>query len=254
MKAFTEFQFKNGLLYDYSDNAYPTKLHAWDGENQFSAPGSTFFGYVFAGETSLIGKSNNYRLNSRQYFSMNEDFSLSGGKGIVIERMGYRGMNSVGGPVEDWGRLKYIDGCTDSLLIPPVKLGDPCLNALFFPANIDQTAHTHPSMRVGMVIEGYGECVTPEAVYALEPGKIFIIHEEGNHRFRTRTSIQNGSNSGDFNSEEPTTITEGKVAKLTVVAYHPDSDFGPVDEDHPMINRTIVEGVPASQIEAIQTK
>jgi hypothetical protein len=25
-----------------------------------------------------------------------------------------------------------------------------------------------------------------------------------------------------------------------VIAYHPDSDFGPTHENHPMVNRTIV--------------
>ncbi|MEZ5600003.1 MAG: hypothetical protein R3F36_02845 [Candidatus Competibacteraceae bacterium] len=27
---------------------------------------------------------------------------------------------------------------------------------------------------------------------------------------------------------------------LDVVAWHPDSDFGPRDDDHPMINRTVI--------------
>ena len=26
---------------------------------------------------------------------------------------------------------------------------------------------------------------------------------------------------------------------LDVIAWHPDSDFGPTDQDHPMINRTL---------------
>lgn len=228
--AYTEFEFANGLLYDYSDNDYPTRLHAWTEDCSFKEEGSTFYGYVFEGPTEITTANNRYQLLARQYFCMKDGFALSGGKGIVIERVGFRGMDSLGGPVEDWGRLKYIDGCTDSLLVPPVKLGDPCLNALFFPENIDQTAHTHPSMRVGMVIEGSGSCVTPEAEYDLIPGKIFIIHPDGTHRFRTRAG-----------------------AKLTVVAYHPDSDFGPKDEDHPMINRTIVDGVSAAKIEDIRT-
>ena len=38
---------------------------------------------------------------------------------------------------------------------------------------------------------------------------------------------------------------------MIVVAFHPDSDFGPTHEVHPMINRTIVEGVPASQLNSI---
>jgi mannose-6-phosphate isomerase-like protein (cupin superfamily) len=138
----------------------------------------------------------------------------------------------IGGAIdENKGRLKYIDGCTDSLLVPPVKLGDPCLNALYFPAEIDQTTHTHPSMRVGVVVSGNGECVTEDEVIHLIPGMVFIIHEEGLHKFRTLGS-------------------KGMV----VVAYHPDSDFGPEDEHHPMINRTIVDGIPASQIESIRTR
>ena len=232
MNAYSEFTLTNGQLFDYSHNQYPTKLHAWNGTQTFGGSDSTYYGYVFGGGgTELSSSSMRLHLRPRHYFCLNEGFSLTGGSGIVIERLGFRGMNSIGGPVEDWGRLKYIDGCTDSLLVAPVKLGDPCLNALFFPENIDQTAHVHPSMRVGMVIDGRGSCVTPEREYALEPGKVFIIHEDGNHRFRT-----------------------GPGDNLTVVAYHPDSDFGPQDEDHPMINRTIVDGVSAAKIEAIRTK
>ncbi len=231
MKAYSEFTLTNGLVYDYTDNAYPTRLHAWQGRQTLAAEGSTYYGYVFEGTTHLVTPDNEYRLHARQYFCSHQPITLNGGRGIVVERIGYRGMNSVGGPVEAKGRLKYIDGCTDSLLIPPVKMGDPCLNALFFPESIDQTAHTHPSMRVGMVIEGRGTCVTPERTYDLVPGTIFIIHEGGQHKFKTSAH-----------------------ARLTVVAYHPDSDFGPVDENHPMINRTMVEGVSAAQIREIQTK
>ena len=231
MKAYSEFKWTNGLLYDYTDNAYPTRLYAWQGQQTLVAEGSTYYGYVFESETVLTTPDNQYLLHARQYFCANQPVTLDGGRGIVVERVGYRGMNSVGGPVETGGRLKYIDGCTDSLLVPPVKLGDPCLNALFFPTGIDQTAHTHPSMRVGMVIEGRGTCVTPEQTYDLVPGTIFIIHQDGQHKFRT-----------------------SHHAPLTVIAYHPDSDFGPVDEDHPMINRTIVEGISAAQIKEIQTQ
>jgi hypothetical protein len=31
-----------------------------------------------------------------------------------------------------------------------------------------------------------------------------------------------------------------REAALDVVAWHPDSDFGPRDDDHPMINRTVI--------------
>jgi hypothetical protein len=41
---------------------------------------------------------------------------------------------------------------------------------------------------------------------------------------------------------------------MDVIAFHPDSDFGPEDENHPMINRTIVNGVSANAIDEIKTK
>ncbi len=146
--------------------------------------------------------------------------------GVVIGLSGWLGMFSVGGPVEACGRLRYIDGCTDTLLLPPVKLGDPCLNALWFPPGTEQTMHTHPSVRIGMVIRGRGQCVTPEGREPLVPGMVFVIHADGEHRFRTEHD-------------------QGMV----VVAWHPDSDCGPTDEEHPMLTRTIIEGVSAAAAE-----
>jgi mannose-6-phosphate isomerase-like protein (cupin superfamily) len=85
-------------------------------------------------------------------------------------------------------------------------------------------------MRVGMVIRGHGACVTPTETIPLMPGRVFVIRAEGPHRFRTTDS------------------------EMSVVAYHPDSDFGPTHEAHPMINRTMVNGLPASRIDEIRTK
>ena len=79
------------------------------------------------------------------------------------------------------------------------------------------------------MVSGTGLCRTPEATFPLTPGLTFIIRAEGRHCFRTA-------------GEE-----------MVVVAYHPDSDYGPTHEAHPMINRTVVRGVPASQIESIHT-
>lgn len=117
---------------------------------------------------------------------------------------------------EGEGMLKYIDGCTDSLLISPVKRGMPCLNHLHFPPNTRQTFHTHPSYRAGIVAYGHGVAETEKGEILLSPGLSWFIPANEKHRFKT-----DGSDLG-------------------VVAYHPDSDFGPVDENHPMINRTII--------------
>jgi hypothetical protein len=40
---------------------------------------------------------------------------------------------------------------------------------------------------------------------------------------------------------------------MDVIAFHPDSDFGATDIDHPMINKTFVEGVSASGLDDIRT-
>lgn len=159
---------------------------------------------------------------------------------LIIQAVYHDGMRMFGGPLEQKGRLKYIDGCTDSLLIPPVKLGDPCLNHLHFPAGIEQTMHTHPSIRIGYVYRGMGQCITPWERLPLIEGMVFIIHPEnglaheghpvGSHCFRT------------------------DLRTMDVVAFHPDSDYGPTDEVHPMINRTFVDGVSASTIKEIRTK
>jgi quercetin dioxygenase-like cupin family protein len=129
---------------------------------------------------------------------------------------GFVGQQVGGVKVEKKGRLKYIDGCTDSVLIPNPKLGDPVLNHLHFPAGIDQTFHTHPSIRLGIVLRGNGVASFPDGEHALATGDIFCLEVGERHRFRTPD--------------------EG----MDIIAFHPDSDMGPTDEDHPMINRTII--------------
>ena len=150
------------------------------------------------------------------YFAVPGELQIAQGKGILVTRLGHRGFFHLGGPIEEIGRLRYIDGCTDSLLISPPLLGDPCLNLLHIPPGTRQTAHTHPSIRVGLVVRGSGECATPNARYSLRPGLGFVIAADALHSFHT--------------NHEP----------LLVIAYHPDSDFGPTHECHPMVNRTIV--------------
>lgn len=233
-KSFSGFELKHGLIFDYSENKYPTKLYgSEDALISLDNEESTYFIFNCNDDYSSL------HITGTGYFCIAENMyacvpgrrgSYYVGTGLVIERIGYKGLFSIGGPIEDKGRLKYIDGCTDALLIPPVMFGDPCLNALYFIPNIDQTQHTHPSMRVGMVLSGKGVCKTPDGEINLNAGMLFIIHEEGLHSFQT--------------FDEP----------MIVIAYHPDSDFGPKHEEHPMINRTIVNGESAANLDDIKTK
>lgn len=172
----------------------------------------------------------NYAVAPMMYFSISGTPSIEKGSFWYVYTENYRCMNSTGGPLELSGRLNYIDGCTDSLLVSPVIKGDPCLNALYFPPGIEQTFHTHPSCRIGYVVSGHGICDEGDKTTDLIPGMAFIIEKNGLHRFRTEESA------------------------LTVVAFHPDSDFGPEHHFHPMINKTIVNGKSASSLEEIRTK
>jgi hypothetical protein len=218
---------------EYQDfNAPPenTRFKRWMLSYQTPHVALGIIGFVQA-DTTLTINRHRFDLEPGMYFAASGRLDLGGGCGIILECETYRPQFTIGGPIEPIGRLKYIDGCTDSLLLPPVKFGDPCFNALYFPPNINQTSHTHPSLRAGLVVSGRGECVTPAKTIPLEPDTAFVIETNWVHCFRTFAD-------------------QGMV----VVAYHPDSEFGPKDEDHPMINRTIVDGVPANQIEAIQTK
>ena len=132
---------------------------------------------------------------------------------MVGIRIGFIGQYIIG-KVEDWGRVQYIDTCTDSLLVYPPRMNDPCLNSLHFPTNINQTFHTHSSIRLGIIANGHGHATLDDCELALEPGDVFHLDVNERHRFRTED--------------------EG----MTVVAYHPDSDWGPTDEIHPMLNKT----------------
>lgn len=250
---------KFGLLKkEENHKSYPLNYYnIINGQGFNKKPNSSVYAFVYDGNAylELSGKRVKSTILRGSYFSTSEDFVLSGDfKAIAIEvyhlkgkypNTKYRAVNHIGA-IEKEGRLKYIDGCTDSLLIPPVKLGDPCFNHLHFPKGIDQTPHTHPSHRIGIVAKGNGLCKTPFGNIELKEGMIFIIKEWDGETFSEGldgNTYPNGTHSFQ-------TFEEG----MDVIAFHPDSDFGATDVDHPMINRTIVDGVSASKLENIRTK
>jgi len=216
-------------IHDRSDDSrvLTTRIHGFENTTDPDrSSGSvedlgTSYGYVVEGRARLEGSdvSPTASVVAGMWFALPHGFAFElapGSRMVVCQTLGYRGTRSLGGPIEPKGRLRYIDGCSDTLLAAPSLVGDPCLNHLHFPEGISQSEHYHPTVRAGAIARGSGWCDTPYGRTALREGLVFCIPALGRHRFVTDES------------------------ELDVIAYHPDSDWGPTDLDHPMINRTWV--------------
>jgi hypothetical protein len=223
------------LLCKYNDGNFETLCFGITPNEKTQLPdGYTHFGIVVSGVIHIAQKKRIRRIQAGDFFSVAGKATIySHGTGIVSSAHNYEGFNVFGGPLEEKGKLRYIDGCTDTLLVPPVRKGDPCLNHLHFPPNTVQTPHTHPSVRINIVYRGSGVCLVPnekERTVPLIPGYAFIMKTETLHSFNTNDK------------------------SMDVITFHPDSDTGMTDDDHPMVNRTIVNGISANVLDDIRTR
>jgi hypothetical protein len=214
---------KSKFIIDRTETMYPSIANYVD-VNELGDVGyiytqgiSTCYGYVLSGSASLpTGKE----VVEKDYFSFwsKEPQKIEyTGSMVIFSRIGFKGQNIIGSITEELGRLSYVDGCSDSILIYPPRLGDPSLNYLYFPQNIKQSFHTHPSIRMGVVISGAGYASlgeNEEFDIPLIAGDMFCLDQQELHRFRTTGQ------------------------KMIVLAYHPDGDWGPTDYNHIMLNRT----------------
>jgi hypothetical protein len=155
-------------------------------------------------------------LTEGMYFCVSEGVvqAISTDASTLVISSRFKGLRQFGGPIERSGRLKYVSGCSDTLLISPTHRGDPCLNHLHIPSRVLQDQHYHPSDRVGIILRGSGVCHAMNEHINLDAGMAWRIPAGMDHCF------------------------EAGLNGLDVITWHPDSDFGPTDEDHPMINRT----------------
>lgn len=196
------------------DTMYPSSLQTVHGATAYTTATTTAYGYVFAGSCRVVADLGVLTLGAGSYFCAPGVFRLEvEGTAVVIERLGFRGLFAAG-CIEAKGRLAYIDGCSDTLLVYPPRLGDPVLNHLHFPIQINQSVHSHPSIRLGVVARGHGVAHGPGWEHPLSEGDAFLLGPHEMHAFRTGQST------------------------MDVIAYHPDGDWGPTDENHPMLNRT----------------
>lgn len=198
------------------------QLAAYHGKSSLKFDSGSVYVFVQSGHVDILDNESTFKIGSGHYFSRKSPVTLNLSDSCSIITMHSEAiepvLNSIGGPIEATGRLKYIDGCSDTLLLSPVRLGEPCLNLLHFPKNTTQTEHNHPSFRFGIVTSGKGVCVTRGQTQELNTGDVFFIPRDVYHKFDTHSSSMN------------------------IIAFHPDSDWGPTDEEHPMINRTWING------------
>ncbi|MEL6350717.1 MAG: cupin domain-containing protein [Cyanobacteria bacterium J06627_28] len=228
------YPLQPNFLADASERGSSTvQFRTWQNES-LVLPAGSHYGFVWQGTAQLQRASlpTLFPLTAGMYFSLGEAATLhgQGSSGMVVTDGAHQGQFLLGGPIESSGRFAYIDGGTTSLLVAPMTVGDPCLHALYMPPNVDQTVHNHPSDRIGLIIHGAGQCRTPDGdCQSLEPGILFHIPAYQEHKF----------------------VTHGRG--LHLVVFHPDSDIGFSDRHHPMLNRTLVNDVSATDLPQIQT-
>jgi len=182
---------------------------------------STVYGCVLDGVAALDYLGHPMALAKDFYFAVPGRADLEIGPSTVVglvRRAGYLGQFTVG-KVEDRGRLRYVDGCSASILVHPPRRGDPVLHHVHFPEGIEQAQGAHPLICLGMVLRGRGEAFGPKCgpmnaptewwTEALEPGCAFLLHEQEMHGFRTNP--------------------HHKGSSMDVVAFHPASNWGPRD-------------------------
>lgn len=215
---------KHGDSIESFEAPYPSRMHIVGDSYEEQDLRSSSYGYLISGSAELKTDTISAVLKRGSYFCVPGRYEICAhGLIAIVQRYGYLGQYVIG-MTESVGRLSYIDGCSDSLLVYPPRKGDPCFNFLHFPRGISQTQHTHPTIRFGIVAKGKGKAFrVPTAGSSgwekdLTEGCVFLLPSQEQHSFRTTE-----------------TDTE-----MDVVAFHPDSDWGPTDAAHPMRNRTYI--------------
>ena len=203
-------------MIDALDTMYPCYGFRNEKTKHFYFRYSTLYGYTL--DKTTIKTDKEHIIEKNHYFSMpiwSYETQVSGFC-FGVFRLGFKGQKVVG-ELESKGRLSYIDGCSDSLLIYPPRLGDPSMSFLHFPTNTEQTFHNHPSIRIGVVVDGHGIASTNQMEFLLEKDDIFMLREHEIHRFKTGNT------------------------EMNIIAFHPDGDWGPTDHNHTMLNRTYIK-------------
>ena len=217
-------QPKRGDTLDAGSTAAISQLEILTEFNKKTETNVTWYGYVLSGCAEVKAAGFSFDGTAGTFFCIPGPFEIGAtGIVVVIRRACYKGLLSAG-RLERTGRLAYLNGCSSTVLIPPPKLGDPVLNHLHIPHGVEQIEHTHPSIRLGVVVGGAGiargrDLELNDWQKPLFEGCVFLLNTGELHAFSTMAD-QRG---------------------MDLVTYHPDSEWGPSDDDHPMLASTMLE-------------
>jgi len=204
-----------------TDDRWPLRLTKLEQHDSWAFDATKGSYYVMLQNASYYSDNIKFE-NVNAAFAVNEHFTIKCGKGtaVVIEYMGlhllesrFYVQNKLG-----MGNLSYIDGGTNTTAVNPGRLGDPVVNYVHFPAGMKQTLHTHPSHRVGMVLQGRGLIELDDGEFPLKQGDVFFMQRNVLHNFTC-----------PYENED-----------VVLFVFAPDSGTGPTDEVNPLKIRTYV--------------
>jgi len=137
---------------------------------------------------------------------------------LAVIIYGYKPFDRVS-EINDWTTLPYVNGCSTTQLLPPIRKGDPTFQLLRIPPfSSEQAHHIHSTARIVYVYKGRGKSVIgmegKMTELELEEGQVLILDKMVPHHFVTE--------------DEP----------LVVIPLHIFSSTGKDEYDHPMFNGT----------------
>jgi len=185
-----------------------------------------YFGHDFTGTSYLMGKDCSIQVTGG--WSGNGNFAAQTGKEFVAHGETFVHIKFYGLSMNDerlfvpcgnpMGNLSYMDGGTNTTAVNPGRLGLPVINYVHFPAGMEQTLHTHPSQRIGLILSGKGLVELDKGVkFPIKEGDCFVMERNVLHNFMC--------NQGE---------------DVTLFVFSPDSGTGPTDEINPLKVRTYV--------------
>ena len=119
---------------DFSDSIASLKIASCSGGMKL-ADGASHFIIAFGAALEVNTGEEREHLRPECFGVFSGPAVLEGdGRALVVSMDNYACPRLKGGPVEQEGRLRYVDGCSATILLSPPVKGEPCFNFMHLPA------------------------------------------------------------------------------------------------------------------------